>query len=1338
LISPTILLSVPSRSTKIILRYKEWFELESGYDRGSLKLSTDDGETWSTLSSKDGSSDWREQQIDLSAFANKKIRLAFQFSSDSSTAFQGWYVDNIQLVSFDAQPFNISMTSLNSQNFPFVYMNVAADSSGVGLNSLTQSSFSVFENTTLQTDYFQVTPPNVGGGVRLVDVVFLLDVTSSMTDYIENVRTNMLNFMNALSISGINFGVGFVVFGDITYTYNSGNFYYDTSQILSIIQNITLGEHGIGSGDDVPEDQLGAMAAGASMNYQAGAQRVEILLTDAPSHENDLVTSLTVSNLITLLKASNITVFPVFDTTNSQELAQYAPIATATNSTGSYYSVFGSFDQIIALIGNAISNTYVVRYRSSDPVLDGKVRDVLVQATHLGSSDTASASYIPGAAPSIQRSAATLALHNQAWAEGTPITIAATITDNVPPLVQSATLFYRQTGSPSYSSVPMAPQSGDIYSAAITASSVKTPGVDYYITATDGNSTSSAPKTDPLNSPYQFAILPNVAPAITHTPPSTLTPGTAVTIVATIVDNTNYVSVAKLFYRMTGQILYQNIAMTGTGGNNYQAIIPSSYVTTDGIDYYIYAVDNFGVSSTHGSPDDPHQILPAHTFVSYLTEKQGLITDILGINRPWYGTSHPFYKAIESNAGTFVKAVNDAYQKGAANQLDMEGIARLTLSERVTKQALNDAIEISQNGATGLRSWAFGEVAGAVVSHLADIVRVVPLVGEPVANALTGASGYFDNSLYKLEMAFDDGMTLPLSQLASAQASVMSDAAKEAMSDAGSSIRDFTVEQIDGSSFGPGVFDKADHMIQDFGFLALHELETTSRQQDALTYAQTHNFSSSAFDVAASDATGSLNTMIKSDNAANDVSNFTNSLSEATDIIVLIASFVLIVVTLLSSVVTGGIALIPAIAAIAAFLVTWGSFVSNVLSLTEAGESLVYVDFVMPVMFVNPSVDQAFGHTTSTPSKPLIAARTSLPKTRPLQVRNVTPIGSYYQRLRVRVVNGDPTWATTGMDSLNYYENLVRGEELAVMGDFLAAADSANKRLSDYSVATTGYMVRSAARELFAASLEIAAFVSRSGVSSSNATSVAIVALDSAIVNSDRLEIARSSIYTALQQAQIPMRGPIGMSQPDIQILSKSGGKVRVKAEVINYGSVKADGISVYLQVGPGRNSIIGDSLKTISIEPGGSGSAEFIITSQESYLTGSVLMKSAPASAGYYVLPGRAFSISLSTLSPDSKGSVGQGQTYAYPNPFNPQMGPARLRFKLGTTGSVTITIYDVSNTKVRSIPAGGIMGAGVEQTVIWNGRNDNGGIVANGVYFYVIESSAGERAVGKIAVLK
>jgi len=41
-------------------------------------------------------------------------------------------------------------------------------------------------------------------------------------------------------------------------------------------------------------------------------------------------------------------------------------------------------------------------------------------------------------------------------------------------------------------------------------------------------------------------------------------------------------------------------------------------------------------------------------------------------------------------------------------------------------------------------------------------------------------------------------------------------------------------------------------------------------------------------------------------------------------------------------------------------------------------------------------------------------------------------------------------------------------------------------------------------------------------------------------------------------------------------------------------------------------------------------------------------------------------------------------------------------------------------------------------EQSIEWNGKNDNGKIVANGVYFYVIESSSGERAVGKAAVIK
>jgi hypothetical protein len=105
---------------------------------------------------------------------------------------------------------------------------------------------------------------------------------------------------------------------------------------------------------------------------------------------------------------------------------------------------------------------------------------------------------------------------------------------------------------------------------------------------------------------------------------------------------------------------------------------------------------------------------------------------------------------------------------------------------------------------------------------------------------------------------------------------------------------------------------------------------------------------------------------------------------------------------------------------------------------------------------------------------------------------------------------------------------------------------------------------------------------------------------------------------------------------------------------------------------------------------------------------------------------------------SPPTTGPLANENVYAYPNPFNPDVEHVKLRFKLGKDGSVTITIFDISNTKVKEVISAVPMSAGVEQSIVWDGRNERGEIVANGVYFYVIESSSGERAVGKVVVLR
>ncbi len=84
-----------------------------------------------------------------------------------------------------------------------------------------------------------------------------------------------------------------------------------------------------------------------------------------------------------------------------------------------------------------------------------------------------------------------------------------------------------------------------------------------------------------------------------------------------------------------------------------------------------------------------------------------------------------------------------------------------------------------------------------------------------------------------------------------------------------------------------------------------------------------------------------------------------------------------------------------------------------------------------------------------------------------------------------------------------------------------------------------------------------------------------------------------------------------------------------------------------------------------------------------------------------------------------------------SYPNPYNPDRGQFTFRYRLTKAGNVTITVYDVSNVKVASL-AGGV---GSET---WDGKNSSGNIVANGIYFYVVESSSGERKVGKVAVVR
>ena len=249
LISPIINLPTLSYlSSQLNMYFWEWFEIESGYDHGIVKVSTDGGSTWTELSDRSGSSSWRETAINLTAYADESIKLVFQFTSDGSVTYPGWYVDDVSIVLEEPEPLEAILVSLNPQNFPFVYMNVAVNSFGEGVPDLTQSNFQVYENGTLQTDYFEVTPPQTGAGSRLTDIIFLMDNSGSMSDEINAVSNNVIDFVDNLTAAGIDFALGLCRFGasensGYPIIEDSGNLTQDANYFKNVVwaRNVTSG-----------------------------------------------------------------------------------------------------------------------------------------------------------------------------------------------------------------------------------------------------------------------------------------------------------------------------------------------------------------------------------------------------------------------------------------------------------------------------------------------------------------------------------------------------------------------------------------------------------------------------------------------------------------------------------------------------------------------------------------------------------------------------------------------------------------------------------------------------------------------------------------------------------------------------------------------------------------------------------------------------------------------------------------------------------------------------------------------------------------------------------------
>ncbi len=1324
---PTSPILLPENSD-IVLSFWDWFKIESGYDDGMVKITDDGGSTWNTLLSVDGNQEfWAEKTIDLSAYSGEEVYLAFNFTSDGSVTHNGWYIDDITITSEEPTPLSLTILSLNSQNFPFIYANVSVDSLEIGTPHLTQSNFEVFENNLVQSDYFEVLPPNTGSGTRLADIVFLVDNSGSFDVYQNAVEENMYEFIDALIISDIDFSLGLCRFGQNMYggdpiLEDGGQLTQDAPYFRDNVWQRNVVDGGTEPAyDAIYESTLG-------FNFRPGSQKVFIILADEYPNQGQI----SFDQALEACLNNSVNLFAL--TTNESQALN--DIAVATD--GNYYYILDPFEDILDDISGNIANSYLIKYKSSDPYFNGILRHVDIVANYFGETANDTTSYLPGSVPKIFRTPATIELHEQAWAEGTEFEIEACVLDYVPPFTEEVVLFYKNTSEENYQQAVFTNILDSLWQTTIPGWDVYTPGLDYYITATDGQATSSLPSVNPAEKPFQIAILPNVAPDIVHTPISSI--GSAnynmpLQINAEISDNTNELVSTVLFYRKIGQLTYQFIEMINTGGDSFSGEIPAAFVTFDGIDYYLSAKDNFGVASTHGTSDSPHQIIEID-FIPYIAQKLDIINTIQSYERPF---SDGFFYQIENDALAFVESVANDTVGGNADPDDLQAVARLALSESVTSEALYGVDSVSVFAVKGVKSVIFMFGVSKITGKLSKWLR---------HHGLPKLSNKLDNQVNdKLSMAINKKLTALNHALKSKVNPALKDFLTEqqfihlrkqvgkgtttAFDEFSGDIAEIGIGQVTGP-----LFDAGENYFKEYLLFNAYDSFTEPNQQLALNNAQNHNFDSDNFANAKSEVEELQQDLQSANNIAILAGNFLETSQKYLSIALLIASLIGIIIGVLAA--GTGVGIIVAILSFISFFIHFGTVVNQGLAIVEAGGAIAYVDGVVPFAFQNPSVDKAFDNSKKT-------LRLDAPEFNKIyrevvyktSNQNSTLVG-YYQELRNRVQANDSTWASSGMDTLEYYQELAFEEQNRNYSKFLAASDSAQRVIYAYDTLVHRYNGQIVSSYLNSAALDIAAGIYLEGYDEPEIIEKTLQAIDSSIMISNKVIESQATIDLLIANNSIPTPASIGIENVRFAVESSSsnGYILDISATVKRYGDDPVMNAKAIIEMAGEGVSVLNDTLKTVQLILEDEKSVGFSIFSPDSIFTGMIYPYAAPDDDYYPIFPGEIFSFNAEFAVSIQEKEQNMYFVSVVPNPYllGSQQNDLAISIMPKSDARITVSLLNNEGKLIQQLAENKQVFANSEEVVRWRPAVD----VSPGFYIVVITDNRGNKTSHKLILSK
>lgn len=258
----------------------------------------------------------------------------------------------------------ITIRNVDITKFPIIKVIVEANStSGEPLDTLYSDQLSVLENG-IEKKVISVQKISINERVP-VDFVFMIDKTGSMQSSIDAVKKNISRFISYLVHRGIDYRIGLILFSDII-----DRIYQPTDNVLDFLN--WLSPVKAEGGGDEKENALEALkSACEDINYRKSANKVGVIITDAPYHQQgehgDGTTNLTTNTAIKMLLNNDLRLFAIVP----ESLKNYQTIVQKTR--GSFYDMDYPFSTILDRFSDQLTNIYALTYKTEEEAIPDSI-----------------------------------------------------------------------------------------------------------------------------------------------------------------------------------------------------------------------------------------------------------------------------------------------------------------------------------------------------------------------------------------------------------------------------------------------------------------------------------------------------------------------------------------------------------------------------------------------------------------------------------------------------------------------------------------------------------------------------------------------------------------------------------------------------------------------------------------------------------------------------------------------------------------------------------------------------------------------------------------------------